>query len=322
MLLSLVVPMYNEHAVLPRFVERVRPVLDSLGGSYEVLCVDDGSTDSTADLVARIALTWPNVRLIRLRRNAGHQAALTAGLSDSRGEWVVTMDADLQDPPEVIPQMLDSARDGGLDVVYGARGERSSDSIFKRTSAGLYYRIMNRTVGVPVPRHAGDFRLMSAAAVGELVALPEQGKVYRLLLPYMGFRSATVHYTREPRAAGESKYPVFKMASLAADSYFSFSVTPLRVAIWVGAFGFVACIGFSVLAVIAFFSGNTLPGWTSFALVIGFIGAIQFMFLGLIGEYLARIYVELQRRPRYFVDRTEPVTEQESAPTNGAGSDQ
>lgn len=303
MLLSLVVPMFNEEAVLPRFAERVRPALDSLGESYEVLCVDDGSTDGTAAAVTDLARAWPNVRLVRLRRNAGHQAALTAGLEDARGDWVVTMDADLQDPPELIPDMLAAAQAGRCDVVYAARSERSSDSMFKRTTAGAYYRIMNRTAGVPVPRHAGDFRLMSAAAVREVTALPEQGRVYRLLIPYMGFRSATVHYTRDARAAGVSKYPVLKMTALAADSYFSFTVAPLRVATWVGAFGFLACIVFSIIAVVAYFTGNTLPGWTSFALVVGFIGAVQFMFLGLIGEYLARIYVELQHRPRYFVDR-------------------
>ena len=303
MLLSLVVPMYNEEPVLPTFVERVRPVLDSLGESYEVLCVDDGSTDGTAANLTGLAQAWPNLRLVRLRRNAGHQAALTAGLEDARGQWVVTMDADLQDPPELIPEMLAAARAGNCDVVYAARDERSSDSLFKRTTADLYYRIMNRTAGVPVPRHAGDFRLMSAAAVREVMALPEQGRVYRLLIPYMGFRSTTVHYTRDARAAGESKYPVLKMTALAADSYFSFTVAPLRAATWVGAFGFVACLAFTVVSLVAYFSGNTLPGWTSFALVGGFIGAVQFMFLGLIGEYLARIYVELQHRPRYFVDR-------------------
>ena len=303
MLLSLVVPMYNEEPVLPRFVERVRPVMDSLSDSYEVLCVDDGSTDGTAGAVKDLAREWPNLRLVRLRRNAGHQAALTAGLDDARGDWVVTMDADLQDPPELIPEMLAAAREGSCDVVYAARGERPSDSLFKRTTAGLYYRIMNRTAGVPVPRHAADFRLMSADAVREVMALPEQGRVYRLLIPYMGFRSTTVHYTRDARTAGESKYPVLKMTALATDSYFSFTVAPLRVATWVGVFGFVACVGFSVVAVGAYLTDNTLPGWTSFALLVGFIGAVQFMFLGLIGEYLARIYLALQRRPRYFVDR-------------------
>ena len=305
MLLSLVVPMYNEQVVLPQFAERARPVLDSLGEAYEVVCVDDGSTDDTAAALTQLAREWPDVRLVRLRRNSGHQAALTAGLEHARGDWVLTMDADLQDPPELIPEMLLAARAGSFDVVHAARSERSSDSWFKRTTAGLYYRIMNHTAGVPVPRHAGDFRLMSAAAVREVTALPERGRVYRLLIPYMGFRSTTLHYSREPRAGGESKYPVLKMTGLAADSYFSFTVAPLRMATWVGAFGFVVCVLFSVAALVAYVTGNTLPGWTSFALVGGFIGAVQFMFLGLIGEYLARIYVELQQRPRYFVDRSD-----------------
>jgi dolichol-phosphate mannosyltransferase len=302
-LLSLVVPMYNEADALPHFVARVRPVLDALDDGYEVLAVDDGSTDGTGDALAALRAAWPQLRVLPLRRNAGHQAALTAGLEHARGRWVLTIDADLQDPPELIPDLLAAGVATNADVVYAVRTDRASDSAFKRWTAGAYYRVMNRTVGAPVPRHAGDFRMLSASAVAEIMALPERGRVYRLLIPAMGFRSALVEYAREPRVAGQSKYPVRRMVRLAADSYFSFTVAPLRFATWTGAVGFVLCAAFAVLAVVAYLTGRTVPGWASFALVIGFIGAVQFMFLGLIGEYLARVYLELQARPRYYLDR-------------------
>ncbi len=300
MLLSVVVPVYDEQAALPHFVTRVRPILDGLDGDYEVVFVDDGSRDRSVAVLEAARGAWPQVRIVRLRRNAGHQAALTAGMEAARGRWVVTIDADLQDPPELIPALIDAATREHADVVYAVRSDRDSDSRFKRWTAGAYYHLMDRAVGSPVVKHAGDFRLLSASAVGEIMALPERGRVYRLLVPYMGFRSAVVEYSRDPRVAGSSKYPIRRMVALAADSYFSFTVAPLRLATWVGAIGFVLCVGFAVLAVAAWFAGHTVPGWSSFALVVGFIGALQFVFLGLIGEYLARVYLELQGRPRYF----------------------
>ncbi len=301
-MLSVVVPMFNEEDSLPLFVQRLRPILDALTVPYEVVCVDDGSLDGTAGALASQTEGWPELRLVRLRRNAGHQAALTAGLDASRGDWVVTIDADLQDPPEVIPQMLTAAVASGVDVVYGVRNDRSSDSWFKRTTASMYYRLMRRSAGVELPHHAGDFRLLSRAAVLELAALPEQGRVYRLLIPYMGFRSATVEYVRDARVAGESKYPLHKMVKLAAESFLSFTTAPLRFATWLGLLGGVVCSAFALLALFAYFAGSTLPGWASVAIVLGFASATQFLFLGLLGEYVARIYAELQARPRYFVE--------------------
>ncbi|MCW2681911.1 MAG: putative glycosyltransferase [Frankiales bacterium] len=301
-MLSVVVPMYNEQLALPHFAERLRPVLDDLPMPYEVLCVDDGSTDGTGDLLREMLSHWPQLRVLPLRRNAGHQAALTAGLDHARGDWIVSIDADLQDPPHVIREMLDVAQRTGVDVVYGVRADRSTDTRFKRVTAGLYYGAMRRAAGVEIPRHAGDFRLMSASAVREVGRLHERGRVYRLLIPYMGFRYRTVEYRRESRVAGDSKYPVHKMARLAAESYTSFTTAPLRFATWLGVLGFVLCSTFAVAALVAYATGNTLPGWTSFAIVIGFVGALQFLFLGLLGEYVARIYTEMQARPRYFTD--------------------
>jgi glycosyltransferase involved in cell wall biosynthesis len=299
--LSVVVPMYNELDALPHFSSRLRPVLDALPMSYELVCVDDGSTDGTATLLERMRHSWPELRLVRLRRNAGHQAALTAGLDHAQGDWVVSIDADLQDPPEVIPRMLEMARSERVDVVYGVRDDRSSDTRFKRATAGLYYRAMRKAAGVEIPHHAGDFRLMSRHALNEVRALDERARVYRLLIPYMGFSSGSVAYRRDPRVAGASKYPLPKMLKLGVESYTSFTTAPLRFATWLGLLGFVLCLGFASISVVAHFVGATLPGWTSVATVLGLIGAVQFFFLGLLGEYVARIYTEVQQRPRYFV---------------------
>ena len=323
-MLSVVVPMFNEQESLPYFVQRLRPVLDALPVPYEVVCVDDGSSDETAAELAAINLVWPELAPVRLRRNAGHQAALTAGLDASRGDWVVSIDADLQDPPEVIPRMLTAAVQTGADVVYGVRSDRSSDTRFKRTSASLYYRVMRRSTGVDLPHHAGDFRLLSRAAVRELAALPEQGRVYRLLIPYLGFASATVEYRREVRVAGESKYPFHRMVKLATESFVSFTTAPLRVATWLGLLGCVLCSAFTVTALVAYLSGSTLPGWASVAIILGFVGAVQFLFLGLLGEYVARIYTELQARPRYFLGAPadpEPVVDGSAAGVAAAPRD-
>ncbi len=314
-MLSVVVPMYDEREALPHFSSRLRPVLDLLPVPYEVLCVDDGSKDGTSLALLDLCASWPQLRVLTLRRNVGHQAALSAGLEHAHGDWVVSIDADLQDPPEVIPEMLQVAMAQGVDVVYGVRGDRSSDTLFKRATAGLYYRGMRRAAGVDLPRHAGDFRLMSRSAVSEVNRLRERGRVYRLLIPFMGFSNASVSYRRESRVAGDSKYPVHKMVRLAAESYTSFTTAPLRFATWLGACGFVLCTTFALVALIAYLTENTLPGWTSVAIVLGFVSAAQFFFLGLLGEYVARLYEEVQARPRYFV---EPEVRR-AAPADPAG---
>lgn len=317
-MLSVVVPMYNEIDALPYFTDRLRPILDVLPMPYEVVCIDDGSRDGTGQALLELSRTWPQLRPLQLRRNAGHQAALTAGLDNARGDWIVSIDADLQDPPEVIPQMLETAIGHGVDVVYGVRSDRTSDTRFKRVTAGLYYKAMRRAAGVEIPHHAGDFRLMSQGAVRELGGLSERGRVYRLLIPYMGFRSAEVSYRRDARVAGESKYPVHKMLRLAAESYTAFTTAPLRFATWMGLIAFLLCSAFAAGSLVSYFLGATLPGWTSVAIVLGFIGAMQFLFLGLIGEYLARIYTEVQARPRYFLSpevTAVPIAERERETT-------
>lgn len=308
-MLSVVVPMYNEEAVLGQTLLRMRGALDALGPDYELICVDDGSTDGTAASLRAARSTWPQLRIVRLRANAGHQAALTAGLDVSAGDYVVTIDADLQDPPELIGTMLQAAVEGAVDVVYAVRSDRRSDSAFKRTTAGVYYKLAQRVAGSQVPAHAGDFRLMSRAAVAALRSLPERHRVYRLLIPWLGFPSATVSYTRASRAAGTTKYPLSKMVRLAADSITSFTAAPLRLATWLGAGGFAVCFVLGIASVIAFFAGATVPGWASITVALLFLGAVQLLCLGLLGEYVGRLYAETQRRPLYFVaeDSGSPV---------------
>jgi dolichol-phosphate mannosyltransferase len=309
-LLSVVIPMYNEQDAFPLMVKRLRPVLDGLGDSYEVVAVDDGSTDGTPSLLHSMRRTWPELRIIRLRRNCGHQAALTAGLHRAKGDYVVSIDADLQDPPEAIAQMLELARAQGLDIVYGVRNDRSTDSLSKRTTAGLYYWFMRRLVGSRIPPHAGDFRLLSRDTVEVLRGMPEHEPVYRLLVPWIGFPSGEVTYAREERAAGRTKYPLGKMVKLAVNSVTNFSAAPLRLATWLGLMGFGVCLLLLIASVVAFAVGLTIPGWTSLLVAIVFLGAVQLLCLGLLGEYVARIYSKIQGRPAYFVgqDTADPST--------------
>ncbi|WP_033818307.1 glycosyltransferase family 2 protein [Kitasatospora sp. MBT63] len=299
--LSVVVPMFNEQEALPALVERLRPVLDGIGVRYEVVAVDDGSSDKTPALLRDARAAWPELRVIRLRRNSGHQAALTAGLHRSAGAYVASIDADLQDPPEKIPEMLELARTRQLDVVYGVRGDRSTDSGFKRRTAGAYYWLMRRLAGKQVPAQAGDFRLLSREAVDALKSLPDQQQVYRLLVPWLGFPSGEVHYHRDERVAGETKYPLSKMVRLALDSVTGFSAAPLRIATWLGVVSFFTCLAMLVFTMTAYLAGHTVPGWTSLFTGILFIGGVQLICVGLLGEYIGRIYTAVQRRPTYFI---------------------
>jgi dolichol-phosphate mannosyltransferase len=299
--LSVVVPMYNEEEVIPLFVERLRPVLDGLGESYELLAVDDGSVDATAALLLGMRRVWPQLRVIRLRRNAGHQAALTAGLHLATGAYVASIDADLQDPPEKIADMLALARANDLDIVYGVRTDRSTDTFFKRRTAAVYYALMRRIAGPSISSNAGDFRLLSRATVDALKALPEHQPVYRLLVPWLGFPSGEVTYAREERAAGRTKYPLSKMLRLALDSVTNFSAAPLRLATWLGVSSFAICLMLVVFSIVTYLAGFTVPGWTSLFVTVVFIGGVQLVCLGLLGEYIGRIYSVLQRRPPYFV---------------------
>ena len=298
---SIVVPMFNEEAVLPLFIARLRPVADGLAATYEVVAVDDGSTDGTAIGLQRARRDWPELRVIRLRANAGHQAAISAGLARARGDYVVTLDADLQDPPEVIREMLTIARTEGVDVVYGVRTDRTTDSAFKRWSARTFYRAQRALSSVDTPLDAGDYRLMSRATVDAVNALPEHHRVLRFVVPALGFPSATVGYRRAERAAGESKYPLARMLKLSVDSVTGFSLTPLRFATWLGLIGGLAALAILVFALGSRLAGHTLPGWTSTVVIVSAVGAVQLLALGILGEYVGRMYAAMQGRPTYFV---------------------
>jgi dolichol-phosphate mannosyltransferase len=316
--LSVVVPMFNEQDVLPLFADRLRPVLDQLTARYEVLCVDDGSRDLTPALLHKLSREWPQLRVVRLRANAGHQAAISAGLALARGEQVVTIDADLQDPPEVIAEMLAIARRDGVDVVYGVREDRSTDSWFKRTTARAFYALIRRISGTTAQRDAGDFRLMSRATVDAVNSLPDHNRVLRFVVPALGFPSASVGYRREERAAGSSKYPFLKMLKLSVDSVTGFSLFPLRLATYLGLLGGVLMILGTIGLVIASRIGQTIPGWTSTVVIVAGVGAVQLLCLGLLGEYVGRMYTHLQGRPAYFV-AADSLTAQPS-PVNAVSS--
>jgi dolichol-phosphate mannosyltransferase len=313
--LSVVTPMYNEREAVDHFVARLRPVLDGLGVPYEVVAVDDGSTDATVARLLQLRADWPRLRIVSLRRNAGHQTALAAGLRSARGAYVVSIDADLQDPPETIGEMLAAARERGVDVVYGVRADRGSDTIFKRRTAGVYYWTMRRLAGPWVGHQAGDFRLMSRTVVDVLNGLPEQRPVYRLVVPSLGFSSAEVTYVRADRVAGETKYPLSKMIKLTLDSMTSFSATPLRIATWLGLFSFLLCLVLIAGGLAAWGFGAVVPGWTSLYVAVLLLGGVQLICLGLLGEYIGRIYAALQNRPPYLIamDTDETVAAVEPA---------
>lgn len=301
MLLSIVVPLFNEEAVLPLLVARLNDTLATLDCGAEVLLVDDGSGDRTAALAREIAETDQRYRVLSFSRNFGHQAAITAGLDFAAGDAVVIMDADLQDPPEILARMLDLYRQG-YDVVSAQRESRESDSAWKRMTASVFYWLMRHAVDQRVMPEVGDFRLLSRGAVHALRGFREQHRFMRGLIAWLGLKEATVPFKRAPRAAGTTKYPTFKMAAFAWTAITSFSGLPLRLGVLAGVF--LTALGgiyFVYAAYRALIAHATVPGWTSIVfLQIFFSGAIL-LSIGLLGEYLARIYDESKRRPLYVL---------------------
>ena len=299
--LSVVIPMFNEEEVLPLLVERLRPLLDAMGTTYEVVAVDDGSSDLTAALLQRYHREWTQLRVLRLRANAGHQAAISAGLVSALGDYVVTLDADLQDPPEIIPQMLRAAKDDGVDVVYGVRSDRSTDTWFKRASAQSFYKLIGLMSQTSAHADAGDYRLMSRATVDAINSLPEHNRVLRFIVPALNFPSDTVEYRREERAAGASKYPLIKMIKLSLDSLTGFSTAPLRLATFAGFGGAVLAVLLVLYTLISRSQGHTVAGWTSTVAIVAGVGAVQLVCVGILGEYIGRMYGHMQGRPTYFI---------------------
>jgi dolichol-phosphate mannosyltransferase len=298
---SLVIPVFNEEEVLPELYRRVTQVMVAAETSYELVLIDDGSSDKTWEIMQRLRASDERVSLVRLSRNFGHQIALTAGLEHARGETVVVLDADLQDPPELIPRMLELWREGH-DVVYGLRTRREGEGLFKRSTAAIFYRLIGRLTSVHIPADTGDFRLMSRPVVEALKRVRERNRFVRGLVAWVGFRQVALPYERAHRAAGETKYPFSKMLRFAVDAIISFSILPLRLAT---GFGFlVSFFSFAYAAHAVYLkvvTGESLPGWASLMVGIAFLGGVQLLCLGIVGEYLGRIYDEVKARPLYLL---------------------
>jgi polyisoprenyl-phosphate glycosyltransferase len=301
-LISVVAPVYNEIETLPEFHRRVTSALT--GHRYELVLVNDGSTDGSAELVERLAAGDPCVRPVHLSRNFGHQAAVTAGLDAARGDVAVTIDADLQDPPDVIPRLLDEWR-RGADVVHGVRHERRGESRRRLIVIRAFYRVFDRLSGLSrFPGNSGDFRLISRTALDALNELPERNRFVRGLVAWVGFRQVSVVYERDARYAGTSKYPLSKLARLAADGILSFSAVPLRLAAWLGlAMSAVAFTAIPVVVALRIAGLYEVSGIASIHILVLLVGGIQLLFLGVLGEYLARDYDETKRRPVYVLGR-------------------
>jgi polyisoprenyl-phosphate glycosyltransferase len=297
---SVVAPCFDEEDVLPLFLARVGGVLDSLGDTGEIVLVDDGSRDRTWEIIDKAAVEDPRIVGVRLMRNHGHQLALTAGLSVCRGERVLIIDADLQDPPELLPDMM-ALMDEGADVVYGQRRRREGEGILKRATAALFYRLIGRMAEVDIPADTGDFRLITRRVLDLLISMPERHRFVRGLVSWIGGKQVPLVYDRDARAAGESKYPFTKMLRFAADAITAFSMVPLRLSIILGwvmaAIGFAAAINSIQGALL----GHTVPGWSSLMAAIGLLTGTQFLMLGIIGAYLGRLYDQSKGRPLFLI---------------------
>jgi len=306
MKLSVIVPCYNEEEVLAETHARLAAVLRAITPTYEIIYVDDGSRDKTAEILKGICDQDGNVRAIRLARNFGHQNALACGLAAVTGDAAVIIDADLQDPPEVIPEFVAKWREGN-EVVVGQRLERPQESIFKRATASVFYRLLNRLSDVPVHLDAGDFRLIDRKVIDTLNAMPERYRLLRGMMSWIGFRQAVVPYKRAPRFAGATKYSLSKMFSLAFDGLFSFSTLPLRIMTLVGVAAFaVAMAGIAYAIVLRLTTSFWVPGWTLLIIAQLALGGLNMLGLGVLGEYIGRIYGEAKQRPLFVVMETYP----------------
>ncbi len=311
--LSIVVPVYNEAGSIPEFSVRITQVLEDMSTRFsllkealEVVCVNDGSTDESLSLLLAQNQADPRFKVVNLSRNFGHQAALSAGIDVAKGEFVVVIDADLQDPPETIPTLYETSLKG-FDVVYAVRAKREGESWFKKVTAHLFYRLLRKLSPFPIPTNTGDFRLMSRRVVNVLKRMPERHRFIRGMVSFIGFPQIGVLYHRQPRSAGETSYTLVKMLRLAADAITSFSALPLRVTLYLG-FG-VAGLGFLYAFDILYeklFKHTTLPGWSSLMVVVLTLGGAQLIFLGLIGEYLGRVHDESKQRPLYIIESETP----------------
>jgi glycosyltransferase involved in cell wall biosynthesis len=311
---SFVIPIYNEEAVIPLLLRRLDQLIETTDGTAEVIFVDDGSRDSGSLFLANLAREHSRYRYLRLARNFGHQIAITAGLEASRGRAVIIMDADLQDPPEVVHAMIAKWREG-YEVVYAQRVSRLVESPFKRVTAHVFYRLMTRLAAIDIPRDVGDFRLVDRAAVDAFLQLPETNRYVRGMFAWIGFNQTAVPYEREARAAGVTKYPLRKMLTLAANAIISFSDAPLRLAIWTGALVSLAALAYGgyALARALLWSDGLVDGWASTIVVISLLSGVNMLLTGIVGLYIGRIHNEVKRRPLYVVSRRVGFGEESAA---------
>lgn len=299
---SVVVPLYNEEEVLPETYKRLKAVLDSIGQPYEVVMVNDGSRDKTALMAREICEGDSSFKLINFSRNFGHQTAITAGMDNTSGDAIIVIDADLQDPPEIILAMIEKWKQG-FEVVYGKRVSRQGETFFKKMTARLYYRLLNKLTDVRIPTDVGDFRLIDRKVKDALMAVPEHNRYVRGLISWLGFRQTAVEFVREARFAGETKYPLRKMIKLAVDGITSFSYKPLKFSVGIGIFISVFSLLFALTVVVLRINNivQMEPGWASLMVVFLFFSGVILVMLGIIGEYIARIFEEVKGRPLYII---------------------
>jgi len=301
-LLTVVVPVFNEVETIDVFYTRMKNVVDSLSPmSYELIFVDDGSRDDSFAKLTSLADLDNHIRVVKLSRNFGHQNAVTAGIDTARGEAVVIIDADLQDPPEVIPSMIRKWREG-YDVVYGVRENREGEKWMKLYTAALFYRIMKRITRIEIPVDVGDFRLMSRRVVEKFKQIRERDRFIRGLVSWVGFRQTGVMYNREKRYAGETKYPIGKMLKFSLDGITSFSHAPLKIATWLGYGVSLIALLYTMIIIVEKFMGMTVPGFASIMAGMLFLGGVQLICLGIMGEYIGRIFNETKGRPIYVLE--------------------
>ncbi len=301
-LISLVVPFYNEAESIAGFCAAILPCLEAIPGTeWEIVCVDDGSSDSTLLQLVALAARDRRFRVIEFSRNFGKEAALTAGIDAARGDAVIPIDADLQDPPELIAQMV-TAWQAGAEVVLARRIDRATDGLLKRQTAAWFYRLHNRMSKTQIPENVGDFRLMDRIVVDALKQLPERQRFMKGLFAWVGFRTVTLDYTRASRAAGASKFSGFALWNFALEGFTSFSTLPLKIWTYLGAAGAISALVYAIFIIIrTVVSRAHVPGYASLFVAVLFFGSVQLMSIGLLGEYIGRIYLETKQRPAYLV---------------------
>lgn len=298
---SIVIPVLNEEKVLNELYQRLTKVMTDIGESYEIIFINDGSTDNSLKIMKQLQTHDKRIKIIDFSRNFGHQIAITAGIDFTSGDAVITIDADLQDPPEVIPNLIKKWKEG-YEVIYGIREKRKGENFFKKITALIFYRLINKMTMINMPPDSGDFRLIDKKVVNNLKNIRENNRYVRGLTYWIGFKQIGVPYERDKRFAGKSKYPIKKLFKLAYDAIFSFSNFPLKIATY---FGFiVSFLSFLYLIyalIIKLFTNSVIHGWTSLMISILFLGGVQLICLGIIGEYIARINDEVKKRPLYII---------------------